>query len=102
MRLTILFPLFLGAASALAQLAPQSPQAAYEGQTVSAISLIANPHRDTEPLRSIVIQKAGEPYSEARVEASAAALQQKGGFPKVGVNLVPEVTGLRINFLLEP
>jgi outer membrane protein insertion porin family len=102
MRLTTLFLLFFGAASALAQLAPQGPQAAYEGQTVSAISLIANPHRDTEPLRAVVTQKAGEPYSEAKVEASAAALQQKGGFPKVGVNVVPEVAGLRINFLLEP
>jgi hypothetical protein len=44
----------------MAQFAPQGPQAAYEGQNVIAVSLIANPHRDLEPLRSVLTQKAGE------------------------------------------
>ena len=92
---------FLGAA-AFGQLAPQAPQAAYEGQNVSAVSLIANPHRDLEPLRPYVSQKPDQPYSEAKIHATAEALQQAGGFPKVNVNVVPEVSGLRINFLLEP
>jgi outer membrane protein insertion porin family len=102
MRLSGFLVLVFSVASALAQLAPQGPQAAYEGQNVSAISLSANPHRDVEPLRAVVTQKPGEPYSEAKIQASAAALQQKGGFPKVQVNVVPEVSGLRVNFLLEP
>ena len=78
------------------------PQAAYEGQNVSAISLIANPHRNLDPLRELVTQKAGDPYSEAKIQASVKALRQVGGFPKVEVNVEPEITGLRINFLLEP
>jgi len=86
----------------MAQLAPQAPQAAYVGQNVSAISLIANPHRNLDPLRELVTQKAGDPYSEVKIQASAKALQQAGGFPKVEVNVEPEITGLRINFLLEP
>jgi outer membrane protein insertion porin family len=94
--------LFFGACAALAQLAPPGPQAAYEGQTVSAVSLIANPHRELEPLRSVVTQKAGEPYSENKVAESTAALQQKGGFEKVQVNVLPELQGLRLNFILEP
>ncbi len=85
-----------------AQLAPQAPQAAYEGQNVSAISLIANPHRDLQPLHSYVAQKVGEPYSQEKIEASAQALQKAGGFPKVDVSVAPEISGLRINFLLEP
>jgi outer membrane protein insertion porin family len=96
------FGVLLWSATMVAQLAPQAPQAAYEGQNVSAISLIANPHRNLEPLRAVVTQKAGEPYSEAKIQASAKALQQAGGFPKVDVNVEPEITGLRINFLLEP
>jgi outer membrane protein insertion porin family len=92
----------LWSAAMVAQLAPQAPQAAYAGQNVSAISLIANPHRNLERLRAFVTQKAGEPYSEAKIQASAKALQQAGGFPKVDVNVEPEITGLRINFLLEP
>ncbi len=101
MRSSFLFVMF-SACAALAQLAPQGPQAAYEGQSVSAVSLIANPHRDLESLRSVLTQKAGEPYSQEKVEESAAALQQKGGFEKVQVNVVPEIQGLRLNFVLEP
>lgn len=86
----------------LAQLAPQPPQPAYQGQNVSAISLIANPHRNLQPLYPIVTQKAGEPYSEQKIEESAAALQKAGNFQKVRVSVEPEIAGLRINFLLEP
>src|SRR5579864_7209082 len=85
-----------------AQLAPQGPQPAYNGQNVSAISLIANPHRDLTPLYPLVTQKVGTPYNEAIIEASAQALKQAGGFPKVDINVEPEVAGLRVNFLLEP
>src|SRR5439155_19235628 len=84
------------------QLAPPGPQAAYEGQTVSRVSLVANPHRDLAPFLSVVTQKAGESYSQKQVEESAAALQQKGNFEKVQINVVPEIQGLRINFVLEP
>jgi outer membrane protein assembly factor BamA len=101
-RAAFFFFFFWSAAAIWAQLAPQGPQAAYEGQNVSAVSLIASPHRNLESLRSAVTQRAGEPYSESKVESSAAALQQAGGFQKVQVNVVPEVQGLRLNFVLEP
>jgi len=96
--------LFLAGAMALghAQLAPQSAQSLYTGQNVSAVALIANPHRKLESLWAVVTQKAGQPYSQEKIEDSAAALKQTGGFPKVEVNVVPEINGLRINFLLEP
>ncbi len=101
MRLTALFVFFV-ATSAWAQLQVQGPSSVYEGQTVSAVDLIGNPHRNLEPFRSVPVQKAGEPYSQAKVEASIQALQQAGHFPKVTVNVVPDLGGLRINFLLEP
>lgn len=89
-------------AGAYAQLAQQAPSATYEGQNVSAIWLIANPHRDFEPLIPLVSQKAGAPHSEKKIEESGQALENGGHFPKVDVTIVPEVTGLRVNFLLEP
>jgi outer membrane protein insertion porin family len=85
-----------------AQLTIQGPQATYNGQTVSAIDLIANPHRNVEPLRSQVVQQVGQPYSQDKVEASVANLQRTGLFPKVEGSVVPEIAGLRLNFLLEP
>src|ERR1700733_10797067 len=92
----------LWSAAALAQLAQPGPQTAYNGQNVSSVSLIANPHRDLKPLLPLVAQKAGTPYSEATIEATAQALKQAGGFPQVQISVEPEVAGLRVNFLLEP
>ena len=102
MRLPGVFSFLLFVTAAWAQLAVQGPQSVYEGQNVGAIDLIGNPHRDMEPLRPLVVQKAGEPYSQAKVQASSAALEHTGQFPKVEVNVVPDPSGLRLNFLLEP
>jgi outer membrane protein insertion porin family len=101
MRLSVLGALFLSV-SVFAQLAVQEPQAAYEGENVSAVALIANPHRDLAPLLPLVAQKAGAPYSNVAIENTAKALKEAGNFADVHVSVEPEVTGLRINFLLEP
>lgn len=94
--------LFLVVSTAWAQLAQVGPQPAYEGQNVSSVDLIANPHRDVEPLRAYLVQKPGQPYSQANVDSTLAVLRDKGGFPKVEVDVVPDISGLRLNFLLEP
>ena len=96
----LLFLIF--AAATGAQVSPVGPQALYEGQPVSAVDLIANPHRDVEPLRRFVSQKAGEPYSQANVQASIESLEKNGGFEKVEVNVIPDPGGFRLNFILEP
>ena len=87
---------------AAGQIAPPGPQAAYEGQNVSVVSLIASPHRDLEPFRSVVTQKEGEPYSERKVEASASAIRRMGGFKEVRIEVTPEIQGLHLSFVLEP
>jgi outer membrane protein insertion porin family len=99
---SLVIPVFLFAGLGWAQVQVQGPSSVYDGQTVSAIDLIGNPHRDLEPFRAFVGQKAGEPYSQAKVEASIGALQQTGRFAKVTANIVPDLSGLRIDFLLEP
>jgi len=92
----------LVSASAMAQMAFQAAAPSYNGQNVSGISLIANPHRDLQPLFPLVTQKVGEPYSHEKIEADAKALQQAGQFPEVKTAVVPEVAGIRVLFLLEP
>ncbi|HXM61711.1 MAG TPA: POTRA domain-containing protein [Terriglobales bacterium] len=101
MRLLVVV-LFVVVTGAWAQLAVQGPQSIYDGQTVSAIDLIGNPHRDLEYFRPLVVQKVGEPYSQANVEASIKALERTGQFPKIQLQVVPDPSGLRLNFLLEP
>ncbi|MGA9529747.1 MAG: POTRA domain-containing protein [Terriglobales bacterium] len=93
---------FFALATASAQLTIQGPQATYDGQNVAAVDLIANPHPDTAALQPLVVQKAGQAYSQKKVEDSIAALQSTGQFPTVHVSIVPEMTGLRLDFLLEP
>jgi outer membrane protein insertion porin family len=94
--------LLFSTAAAFAQVDVLGPSPAFEGRPVSAIDLIANPHRDVEPMRQLVVQKAGEPYSDAKVGASIKALDDTGQFDKVQVNVVAEISGLRLDFLLEP
>jgi outer membrane protein insertion porin family len=74
----------------------------YEGQTVTAIDLVANPHRDTEPLRSVITQKIGQPYSHDKIAESVLALEKAGKFPKVTAQVIPDPSGLRVSFILEP
>src|ERR1700757_3432788 len=88
--------------TAWGQLAPQGPQPAYNGQNVSAVSLVANPRRDQSPLLAVVTQRVGEAYSQQKIDESAEALRRVGNFPKVDVNVVPDIAGLRVSFLLEP
>ena len=101
MRLCSVF-VFLLVPVAWGQLALQGPQPVYDGQIVVAIDLIGNPHRELEPYRQLVVQKAGQPYSQEKVQSSVAALEHTGQFPKVEVTVVPDASGLRLNFLLEP
>src|SRR5690349_5801256 len=59
---------------------PSQDPRVFEGQIVTAIELVANPHRDTEPLCSVITQKVGEPYSHDKVAASVLALEKAGKF----------------------
>jgi outer membrane protein insertion porin family len=102
MRVSILLVLLASSVAGVAQSSLTGPQASYDGQTVTAVDLIANPHRKVEPLGASVTQKVGQPYSQAEVEASIAALERAGGFEKVTVDVIPDVAGLRLNFILEP
>jgi outer membrane protein insertion porin family len=93
---------WLLAATVHAQQSYQELQAAYEGETVTAIDLVANPHLDTEPLRALIRQKTGQPYSEKEIEASVAALKETNRFENVTLNVIPRRDGLRLSFVLEP
>ena len=53
-------------------------------------------------LRPLIVQKAGEPYSDEKVQSSLAALKQRGGFSGVDVEVTPESAGLRVAFIVQP
>ncbi|HXJ88430.1 MAG TPA: POTRA domain-containing protein [Candidatus Binatia bacterium] len=97
---TIIVSLVYG--SAFLHLAAQVPSDSHSGENVSAISLIANPHRDVNPFFALLTQHAGEPYSQEKIDADAKALQRAGDFADVRVSVVSDVAGLRLQFILEP
>jgi len=50
----------------------------------------------------MVAQKAGEPYSNSKVQQTLAALNRTRLFSKVEVQVTPEAAGLRVTFVMEP
>ena len=69
---------------------------------VGSVELVSDPRINVDPYRGLVEQKAGEPYSNEKVQASIAALQKTERFSKVEVSVKPDPAGLQVSFVLEP
>ena len=80
----------------------QSNKVSYEGQKVAAVELVANPKISVESLRSLVQQRADEPYSSSKVADTISALEGTGRFSKVEIDVKPDPGGLHVTFTLEP
>ena len=100
-RLLLLSIVLLSAAHHLR--AQQQPVGtSYEGQTVADVILIARPIVSVDAFQTLVLQHGGEPYSNEKVQKTVAALQATGQFSKVEVNVTPEGSALRVEFIVEP
>lgn len=88
-------------AGALAR-AQSVPAVNYEGENVIAIDLASRPEADVEYLRDLIVQKPGQPYSNAQIQQSIAAVMATKEFTSARVEVAPENGGLRLTFVLEP
>ncbi|MBI4460944.1 MAG: BamA/TamA family outer membrane protein [Acidobacteria bacterium] len=79
-----------------------SEEGAYEGQKVASVDLVARPSINVERLRSLIQQKAGEPYSSSKVGESIDALERTRLFAKVEPKVTPLASGLQVEFVLQP
>ena len=77
-------------------------QVSYEGERVAFVDVVVRPGVNGEALRPLIVQKAGEPYSQEKVQNSIAALKQAGRASKVDIVVTPEATGLRVAFVMQP
>jgi outer membrane protein assembly factor BamA len=84
--------------------APQTRQVlpSYEGQTVTSVELAGQPDVDTKKLVPLVQQRANEPFSQTKVDATVQALKKAGPFHDVTLEVRPEAQGLRVLFILQP
>jgi outer membrane protein insertion porin family len=74
----------------------------YEGQHVSTVELSGRPDLNTNDLMPLLAQKPDTPFSQAAINQSIAALQKTGHFSNVQLQVLPEVNGLRVLFVLQP
>ena len=84
--------------------APQVQEAlpSYEGQNVTTVELAGQPGLDLRGLRVHLAQRAGEPFSQAKVDQSMATLKAVGRFQAVELEIRPEPKGVRVLFVLQP
>ena len=83
---------------------PQTEQilSSYEGQNVTAIEIAGRPELNTSQLAGLFVQKAGQPFSKAKVDATVARLEQDGKFTNVQLEVDPEADGVRVLLILQP
>jgi outer membrane protein insertion porin family len=74
----------------------------YEGQNVSSIQFAGQPDLDPARFSAAVDQKTGEPFSQQKVEQTAAAIKSAGKYEEVRIRVDPDANGVRVRFILEP
>ena len=82
--------------------ATESILSSYEGQNVTTIEVAGRPGLDTTKLTPLFQQRAGEPFSRQKVDASMATLKSEGKFSEVQLQVEPEANGVRVLLIVEP
>jgi outer membrane protein insertion porin family len=77
--------------------------AGFEGRKVSTVDIAIRPQiTDVTPFRKLIVQKARAPFSMKAIRDSVAALQKTRLFSRVQVKITPEMSGMKVLFLLQP
>ena len=74
----------------------------YEGQKVSIVEVAGRPDLAVDQLKPYFKQEAGKPFSKENVDQTVAALKASGKFTDVRVEVQPEASGVRVEFVAEP
>jgi outer membrane protein insertion porin family len=85
------------------QTAPQVKEIlpSYEGQKVLSVELAGQPELNFDTLLPVIQQRANEPFSGQKVDATIAGLRDKG-YQAVEVDVRPDAEGIRVLFVLQP
>src|ERR1051326_48804 len=81
------------------QIEAASPAVSYEGQKVSSVQLAGQPDGNPRKLRALIAQPINEPYSQAQVDQTAAALVKAGVAKNVEVQVTPAPEGIHVLFV---
>lgn len=83
---------------------PQTEQmlASYEGQNVSAIEVAGRPDLSNSQFLPLFVQRAGQPFSKAKVDETIAALKKTGKFQDIQLRVSPDANGVHVLLVLQP
>jgi outer membrane protein insertion porin family len=76
--------------------------ASYEGQNVSSIEVAGRTDIDATRFAAQFVQQQGEPFSEQKVDQTAAAIQSAGKFQGMQIEVNPEADGVRVIYVVQP
>jgi outer membrane protein insertion porin family len=84
--------------------APQVKEvlSSYEGQKVVAVELAGRPDYEQLQLERLIVQKEGEPFSQAKIDQTMTALKSSGKVEDVELEIRPQADGVRLMFVLQP
>jgi len=108
MRWATLHISILGALSLLAgnisvaQQAQPDTYAGFEGRKVEKVEIAARAGVVADKWRALIRLKEGEPFSIDAIRESVKALQETNEFSQVQVSIEPQISGLRVIFILQP
>src|SRR5215471_13962467 len=74
----------------------------YEGQHVTTVELAGRPNLDAKQFLPLLAQQPNQPFAQAKVDQSIAALKHTGRFDDVELQVLPEADGVRVLFVLQP
>ena len=74
----------------------------YEGQNVTSIELAGQPNLDSSKFLPLLAQKTHQPFSQAKIDQSIAALKKTGQFHDVQLEVRPDPNGVRVLLVLQP
>jgi outer membrane protein assembly factor BamA len=76
--------------------------AGFEGRKVEKVDITTQPPMNAESFRPLIRQQAGKPFSMSAIRESVEALQHTNEFTQVQVSVEPQISGLRVVFILQP
>ncbi|HEX3352163.1 MAG TPA: POTRA domain-containing protein [Terriglobales bacterium] len=74
----------------------------YEGQNVASVEIAGRPDLDQQQLMPLIAQREGEPFSQAKVDQSIAALKSSGKVQEVQLEIRPQADGVRVLLVCQP
>jgi outer membrane protein insertion porin family len=80
----------------------QEALASYEGQPIAVVELAGQPNLEVNKFLPLLSLKAGEPFAQAKVNQSIAALKSSGAAKDIELEVRPQPEGIRVMFVLQP